>query len=85
MRSKGMFGRSFSIAELLAAVGDVEPALAPAMVVDCRRPRGGGDTLVEEIRVVLSKDFRPMPASEVGLGQNSGCAGGRGVVPDAPR
>lgn len=85
MRSKGMLGNSVRIADLLAAVGEVEPGLAPAIVVDCQRPRGGGDTLASEIRVVLSKDFRPMPAADVGLGQNSGCAGGRGLVPDAGR
>lgn len=85
MRSKGMLGHSVSIAELLTAVSGVDAALAPAMVVDCHQPRGGGDTLVDEIRIVLSKDFQPMPASSVGLGQNSGCAGGRGLVPDVSR
>jgi hypothetical protein len=51
-------------------------------VVDCRSPRGGGEALIDEIRVVLSKDFRPMPAASVGPGQNSGCPLGAGRVPD---
>jgi ribonuclease T2 len=80
MRSQGMLGHSISIADLLTAVGRVDAALAPAVVVDCQQPRGGGDTLVEEIRVVLSKDLQPIAASSVGLGQNSGCPGGRGRV-----
>jgi hypothetical protein len=76
---------SVAIADLLAAVEAADPALAPAIVVDCQQPRGGGETLISEIRVVLSKDFQPMPASSVGLGQNSGCASGRGLVPDVSR
>jgi ribonuclease T2 len=83
MRSKGMLGHSIVIADLLAAVGREDATLAPAIVVDCRHPRGGGEALVEEIRITLSKDLRPIPASSVGLGQNSGCPGGRGRVPAA--
>ena len=85
MRAKGMFGGPVRIAELLAAVDSADPALTPAIVVDCQQPRGGGDTMIIEVRVVLSKDFRPMPAASVGLGQNSGCAGGRGLVPRVSR
>lgn len=82
MREKAMLGHSMAIADLLSAV---DPALAPAIVVDCQQPRGGGGSLISEIRIVLSKDFQPMPASSVGLGQNSGCAGGSGLVPDVSR
>lgn len=83
MRTKGMLGHSLLIRDLLAGVAD--PALASAIVVNCQQPRGGGAALVGEIRITLSKDFEPIPASSVGMGQNSGCPGGRGVVPDANR
>jgi len=72
-------------ADLLRAVGERDPALASATVVDCRSPRGGGQALIEEIRVVLSRDFQPMPAASVGLGQNSGCPNGMGRVPEVSR
>jgi ribonuclease T2 len=85
MRDGGMLGQHLRIAELLAAVTARDAALAPAIVVDCRQPRGGGEALVDEIRVVLSKDLRPVPAASVGLGQNSGCPGGAGLVPDVVR
>jgi ribonuclease T2 len=85
MREGGMLGRPMRIAELLAAVEARERALASAIVVDCRQPRGGGEALVREIRVVLSKDLQPMAAADVGLGQNSGCPRGTGLVPDVSR
>ena len=85
MRSNAMLGHSILIEDLLAAVGRADPALASAIIVDCHQPRGGGDALVDEIRVTLSKDFRPIRTISVGLGQNSGCPGGRGLVPDVPR
>jgi ribonuclease T2 len=81
---QGMLGRSLRIADLLEAVAARDLALAPAIVVDCRFPRGGGPALIDEIRVVLSKDLTPMPAGSVGLGQNSGCPQGAGFVPDGP-
>lgn len=82
MREQGMLGQRLRITDLLSAVAARDQALAPAIVVDCRQPRGGGEALVDEIRVVLSKDLRPMPALSVGLGQNSGCPRGVGLVPD---
>lgn len=85
MREQGMLGQRLRISDLLSAVAARDPALAAAIVVDCRQPRGGGEALVDEIRVVLSKDLRPMPALSVGLGQNSGCPRGVGLVPDVPR
>jgi ribonuclease T2 len=85
MRDGGMLGQTLRIADLLSAVGARDQTLAAAIVVDCRQPRGGGDALVDEIRVVLSKDLQPMPAASVGLGQNSGCPDGAGRVPDASR
>lgn len=85
MRAQGMLGQSVRIADLLATAGRADPALATAIVVDCQQPRGGGDTLIDEIRIVLSKDFQPMPAASVGMGQNSGCADGRGFVPEVSR
>jgi len=54
-------------------------------VVDCRQPRGGGEALVHEIRVVLSKYLQPKAAADVGLGQNSGCPQGTGLVPNVSR
>jgi ribonuclease T2 len=83
IREQSMPGRPVRIADLLAAVAARDPALAPAIVVDCRFPRGGGPALIDEIRVVLSKDLAPMPADSVGLGQNSGCPQGAGFVPGA--
>jgi ribonuclease I len=81
MHEQTMFGRSMRIADLLAAVAAHDPALAQAIVVDCRFPRGGGQALVDEIRVTLSKDLAPIPAGSVGLGQNSGCPQGAGFLP----
>ncbi len=85
MREQGMLGQRMRIADLLSAVAARDQALAAAIVVDCRQPRGGGDALVDEIRVVLSKDLRPMPAASVGLGQNSGCPRGAGLVPNVAK
>jgi ribonuclease T2 len=82
MREQGMLGQRMRVADLLAAVAARYQALAPAIVVDCRQPRGGGEALVDEIRVVLSKELHPMPAASVGLGQNSGCPRGVGFVQD---
>jgi ribonuclease T2 len=84
MREQGMFGRQVGIADLLALVAARDPALAPAIVVDCRVPPGGGQALVAEIRVVLSRDLAPVPAGSMGLGQNSGCPRGAGFLPDGP-
>jgi ribonuclease T2 len=81
MHEQSMFGRPMRIADLLAAVAAHDAALAPAIVVDCRFPRGGGQALVDEIRVTLSKDLAPIPAGSVGLGQNSGCPQGAGFLP----
>ena len=80
----GLFGHQVRIADLLAAVAARDPALSPAIVVSCRVPRGsnaGDGALIEEIRVVLSKDLAPIPARRVGLGQNSGCPQGTGFLP----
>jgi ribonuclease T2 len=85
LRAHDAFGRPLRIGDLLAGVAATDPALAAAIVVDCRTPRGGGRPLVDEIRVVLSKDFKPMPARTVGFGQNSGCPSGAGLLPDAAR
>ncbi len=78
-------GASVRIAELLQTVAASDPALAAAIVVDCRFSRGGGDALVQEIRVTLGKDLRPIPAASVGLGQNSGCPAGAGHIPAVSR
>jgi ribonuclease T2 len=85
MRERGMLGQRLRITDLLSAVAARDPALAEAIVVDCRQPRGGGEALVDEIRVVLSKDLQPIPAASVGQGQNSGCPRGAGLVPDVAR
>ncbi len=84
MREQMMLGGTVRIADLLAAVAKRDPALAPAIVVDCRFPRGGGQALIDEIRVTLSKAFLPIPAQSVGLGQNSGCPQGAGFLPNGP-
>ena len=84
MHDRGMFGHVVRIADLLAAVATRDPALAGAIVVDCRFPRGGGQALIDEIRVTLSKNLLPIPAQSVGLGQNSGCPQGAGWLPDGP-
>jgi ribonuclease T2 len=85
MREQNMLGHPVRIADLLAAVGAGDAALASAIVVNCRTPRGGGPAMIEEIRVVLSKDLAPMPASGAGMRQNSGCPQGQGLVPDVAK
>ncbi len=82
MRDAHMLGRTVRVADLLRVAAERDAALGEAIVVDCRSPRGGGEALIEEIRIVLSKDFKPMPAASVGLGQNSGCPRGAGRLPD---
>ena len=82
MRARHMLGNVVRISDLLEAVAATDPDLAPAVIVSCRRPRGAREALIEEIRVTLSKDFLPIPASDVGMGQNSGCPGGAGRVPN---
>lgn len=81
IHAQGAAGHEVRISDLLAAVAAHDPALSPAIVVNCRFPRGGGEALIDEVRVVLSKDLAPMPAASVGLGQNSGCPKGAGFVP----
>ena len=81
LQERHMLGQTVQINDLLSAVAGRDPALAQAMVVSCRMPRGGGAALIEEIRVTLSKDFHPVPTTDVGLGQNSGCPDGAGLVP----
>ena len=82
LRNRHMLGETVRITDLLSAVAADDPALSSAIVVDCRIPRGGGQALVDEIRVTLSKDFQPIPAASLGMGQNSGCPGGAGRIPD---
>ena len=80
-----LFGKDVRIDDLLAAVRAKEPELAAAMVVNCRFSRqeaGPSRAYIEEIRVVLSKDFTPEPAEQVGFGQNSGCPSRTGFLPD---
>ncbi len=84
MRERGMLGHQLVIADLLAGVAAKEPALAAALVIDCRTLPGGRAVVVDEIRVVLAKDFTPLPATSVRFQQNSGCPAGRASVPDAP-
>jgi ribonuclease I len=89
-RANEMIGRDIAgrdqvhVDALLRAVAAKDPATAAAIVVDCRQQRGGGDFLVEEIRLTLSKDLKPVPASSVGMGQNSGCPRGTGRIPAVP-
>ena len=85
MRDQGMPGSELQISTLLDAVAARDTALASAIVVNCRVPRGGGRAVVDEIRITLSKDFSPIAASSVGMGQNSGCPQGKGLVPNVSR
>jgi ribonuclease T2 len=67
MRERAMFGRRVGVGELLDSVATNDPALARAMVVDCRfrrvDPRAGAGSgreppaYIEEIRIVLSKEL----------------------------
>ncbi len=81
MRDGGMLGGPLAIDRLLQGVAVRDAALASAIVVSCGTRRGGGDPVVDEIRVTLSPSLAPIPASSVGLGQNSGCRNGQGRVP----
>jgi ribonuclease T2 len=81
MKERGMLGQRIRINDLLSAVAARDPALAQAIVVDCAYPRGGGEAVVEEIRIVLSIDLQPKPVSSVGMAYNSGCPRGVGLVP----
>ncbi len=84
LRDDGMLGHNVRIGDLVGKIAGGDPALARAMVVGCSFPRGGsgsGQALIEEVRITLSKDFRPIPAESVGLRQNSGCPQGAGFLP----
>ena len=85
LRDGGMLGHEMKVDDLLAAVAAKDASLAAAMVVSCRFPREDGSgpsrAYVQEIRLVLSKDFTPEPAERVGFGQNSGCPGKAGFLP----
>ncbi len=84
LRDGGLLGREVRVDDLLGAVAAKEPALAAAMIVNCRfsREEGGPSrAYIEEIRVVLSKEFKPEPAERVGFGQNSGCPNRTGFLP----
>jgi ribonuclease T2 len=74
-------GKPIKVTDLIGAVSGRNAAASTAMVVYCQQPTGSGGSLIEEVRLTLSKDFAFMPASSVGLGQNSGCAGGAGRIP----
>jgi len=84
LRDGGMLGRAVPTPDLLHAVAARDPAWAAATVVDCRRGRGGGAVMIAEIRVTFGKDFAPIPARSVGLGQNSGCPREGGFLPAGP-
>ena len=85
LRDGGLLGQEVKIDDLLKAVGGKDPALAAAIVVSCRFPRGEAEdqrrALITEIRLVLTKDLSPEPAERVGFGQNSGCPGRAGFLP----
>lgn len=72
-------GDTVRIADLQRRVAATDPALAAALIVDCRFVRGG-TAVVEEIRLTLDRDLHPIPAASVGLGQNSGCPAGQGRI-----
>ncbi|MBN9561868.1 MAG: hypothetical protein J0H14_14250 [Alphaproteobacteria bacterium] len=85
LRDSGVLGHEVKVDDLLAAVAAKNPSLAAAMIVSCRFPREDGSSpsraYIQEIRLVLSKDFTPESAEHVGFGQNSGCPGKTGFLP----
>lgn len=85
LRDSGMLGQEVKVDDLIATVAAKDAPLAAAMIVSCRFPRqdGSGPTraYIQEIRLVLSKDFTPEAAERVGFGQNSGCPGKSGFLP----
>jgi len=85
MQSSGMLGGDVDVRRLIDGVAAKDPALAAAIIVDCRQPSGGSarmsGSLVDEVRFTLSKEFKPIPADSLGMGQNSGCRGGTGRIP----
>lgn len=85
LRDQHLLGSDFPVRDLIEAVAAKDPAMAASMVVDCRTPRGGGQALISEIRLTLSKDLQPIPARGVGMGQMSGCPHGMGRLPRVTR
>jgi ribonuclease T2 len=97
MREMGFFGQQVRIDDLLAAVAGTDPALAQAIVVDCkfaRKQPGARETrtaYIDEIRIALSKDLSTdpehdgwpglLPVTALGFRSNSGCPGGKGFLP----
>ncbi len=84
LRDGGMLGHEVKVDDIVAAVAAKDSPLAAAMVVSCRFPREDGGpsrAYVQEIRLVLTRDFAPEPAERVGFGQNSGCPGKAGFLP----
>ena len=77
-------GGSVRLADVQQRLAATDPALAAAVILDCRFARGGGGALLEEVRLTLGRDLRPIPAASVGLGQNSGCPAGEGRIPLPP-
>jgi len=84
LRERGMLGQTVRITDLLSAVAARDQATASAIVIDCRQPSGGGGFLIDEVRLVLSKDLKPMPAAGAGFGKNSGCPREGGRIPRVP-
>ena len=76
-------GDTLRIADLQRRVAATDTALAAALIVDCRFVRGGA-ALVDEIRLTLDRDLHPIPATSVGLGQNSGCPAAQGQIKQLP-
>ncbi len=85
LRDSGAMGHELRIDDLLKAVAAKDPALATALVVSCRFPRGATEedrrAYIQEIRIVLTKELKPIPAEKVGFGQNSGCPDRAGFLP----
>jgi ribonuclease T2 len=81
MQDSGMLSGEVDVRQLISGVAAKDRALAAAIVVDCKQPRGSNDHVVDEIRFVLTKELKPAPASSVGMGQNSGCPDGIGRIP----
>jgi ribonuclease T2 len=85
MRDTGMLGGQVNVRNLISEVAAKDSALAASIVVDCKQASARSSHrqsfLVDEIRFILSKELEPLPASSVGMGQNSGCPGGVGRIP----
>lgn len=53
-------GGSVRLADVQQRLAATDPALAAAIILDCRFARGGGGALLEEVRLTLGRDLKPV-------------------------